>query len=195
MRFEITEPCDEPWDRMTPRGNGRHCVRCDKVVIDMTKMTRREAKAALAEVEGDTACVQLDFDRFADPVFPPEPKRAPHWASGLVLVAALTAGGCSTRRGERAEIVEEEEPEVAEGPPMMPPMMPLDGAVEDDEPEFVTGPVPASELASSSDAATPTAEQRQLTAQKEARNHPMRTLGRMPIRRARGGMAIHWPNP
>ncbi|MCD0463893.1 hypothetical protein [Flavobacterium sp. ENC] len=34
----IPEPCNENWDKMTPKDNGRFCLSCAKTVVDFTKM-------------------------------------------------------------------------------------------------------------------------------------------------------------
>ena len=39
LQLTIPNPCNENWDNMTPDGNGRHCSKCAKTVIDFTKMT------------------------------------------------------------------------------------------------------------------------------------------------------------
>ena len=82
---------------MTPRPGGRYCARCDKTVLDLTGMSRERAEARVrALADEPELCVQLAVDRFGDPVFRPPPRRAPHWARGLVMVAALTGAGCSS---------------------------------------------------------------------------------------------------
>ncbi|HJL14332.1 MAG TPA: hypothetical protein RMH99_01680, partial [Sandaracinaceae bacterium LLY-WYZ-13_1] len=82
--FEITDPCQEPWERMKPRAEGRYCERCERTVIDLSRMTRREAERRVRAATEDRICVQLALDPLDRPVFRPEPKRAPHWAGGLV---------------------------------------------------------------------------------------------------------------
>ncbi len=38
MKIQINTPCHENWDGMSPQNQGRHCQKCDKVVVDFTKM-------------------------------------------------------------------------------------------------------------------------------------------------------------
>jgi len=33
---KINDPCSQPWQDMTPEGNGRHCAHCSKIVTDFT---------------------------------------------------------------------------------------------------------------------------------------------------------------
>jgi len=183
VRFEITEPCDEAWETMEPREGGRYCQACEKVVIDLVEMSRAQAEAKIAAVEGSEVCVQLAVDRFGDALFAPAPSRAPHWAGGLVLIAALTASGCgSSDEPEPCEIAEitPEDP----GPPMIPGAAVLPAS---DAPP--TGPVPAAEVALD-DSPVPTAAQQRMTQNK-------RTWGqvttRPPIQHVRGRMPLHRP--
>lgn len=180
MRFEIPEPCGERWDAMRPTREGRFCDHCQHGVVDLSRMSRREAERRIDAVDGDSLCVRMAVDPTGAAIFRPEPKRAPHWAGGLVLVAALTAGGCDRSGPEPAATVQVEpcELETIEGPPMMPvddaALTPLDAAA--------TGPVPSEVV---DEDGRPTAEQRELTRQKQEQlRPPIRHLaGRMPIRR------------
>ena len=169
---------------MEVRPGGRFCQKCDKTVLDLTRMTRAEAEARMRRIDAPEVCVQLNVDRFGDAVFRVPPSRAPHWAGGLVLVTALTAGGCASE-GEAP-------PEIVQAPPEEPgpPMQPVEVAVI--APPFdglVTGPVPADELNPAPEGpVTPTAEQRALTAAKHRPVTPPHT----PMR---GGMALNWSTP
>lgn len=42
MKIEIKSPCNENWDKMTPKDKGRHCAKCEKVVNDFTQMSEFE---------------------------------------------------------------------------------------------------------------------------------------------------------
>lgn len=175
MRFEIPEPCDEDWNAMRPTREGRFCERCQHGVIDLTRMTRRQAERRV-RAETGSLCVQLAFDPADRVLFRAEPRRATHWAGGLVLVTALTAGGCD-RSEERSAPVAQLEPEPCDldGPPMMPvdtPMTPLDAPGLG-----TTGPVPAEV---EDDDGAPTSEQRELTRRKVASQHVHMRRGRMP---------------
>lgn len=167
MEFRIPEPCPEPWDEMEPRPEGRHCRRCDRTLIDFTKMTRARAEAVVRGLDGPV-CGRLVVHRETGaPWFPPEASVAPRWAGGVVLAAALTMGcGTPTRRG--GETI------VAELPPedLGPPMRPNEGEAPPPPPRPESRAVPADELALAEDSAVPTAEQRRLTAAKVAAAAP-----------------------
>jgi len=93
MKWEIPEPCPEPWETMEIRDGGRYCARCQHVVTDLSGMTRRQAEKIVKRA-GDDLCIQVVVDADERAVFRPPPIRAPHWAGGVVLTAALTTGGC-----------------------------------------------------------------------------------------------------
>jgi hypothetical protein len=39
VKVQIPEPCQQPWEEMTPETGGRHCAACAKTVTDFTRMT------------------------------------------------------------------------------------------------------------------------------------------------------------
>ncbi len=39
ITIRVPEPCHEDWNKMTPRDKGRHCVACQKTVVDFTTLT------------------------------------------------------------------------------------------------------------------------------------------------------------
>ena len=45
--FAINDPCHENWNEMTPQEQGRHCAKCDKVVVDFTALDPEEGLAML----------------------------------------------------------------------------------------------------------------------------------------------------
>lgn len=170
---------------MEPREGGRYCGRCEKVVIDLAAMSRAQAEQKLRSLNATEVCVQLAVDRFGDAVFQrPPPSRAPHWAAGLVLVTALTgASGCAGMEAQCLAKTSTIEPDP--GPPMMPADPTSFASVT---PPPATGPVSAEQLAQPADEATPTAEQRALTAAKHRPpvvHHAIR--GRMPMPTSWGG--------
>ena len=45
MNLHIPSPCPESWDNMLPAEKGKHCLACDKVVVDFTQMNAEQIKA------------------------------------------------------------------------------------------------------------------------------------------------------
>lgn len=42
LQLSIPNPCTESWSEMTPKGEGRHCDKCDHVVVDFTRLSDRQ---------------------------------------------------------------------------------------------------------------------------------------------------------
>ena len=99
----LSSPCTESYEAMPLRGHGRHCDACSKTVIDMTRMTRREAEAlfdrdenlcgyVLSNEEGETFFPARETSRLFG-----EPPRFPSMlATGLT--AALLLAGCGSEQ-------------------------------------------------------------------------------------------------
>lgn len=175
VSFHIPEPCEERWEDMAPRGEGRFCERCQHTVVDLSKMSRAQAESRMRRVTGDYLCVQLAVDEDDAALFRPAPSRAPHWAGGLVLLSALSAAGCA--EGDAPEMTETIEPcELPDPGPAMQPVVtqPAPEAV----PEAVAMPSDAGAGALSA------AEREALEARKHAIQNP-------PIRMVRGRMPRH----
>lgn len=164
MKFQVPEPCSERWETMERRPDGRFCQKCQHTVIDLSRLTRREAEKKVAAVKGDYVCVQLAMGEDGAQ-FRPEAKRAAKWAGGLVLAAALSAG-CAPE--ESAVVVDE--------PCALEPMTPL-------PPEAIAVSQPVGEptevIVPQSGTQRPTQMQIDLTAQK---HRPVMVRGRMPMR-------------
>ena len=195
MQLTIDSPCDEPWDSMEPRSGGRFCQRCQHTVLDLSKMTRAQAERVIrATPEGERICINMAVDPLDAPIFRPEPRRARHFVGGLVLVAALTAGGCGASHGEDSR----EPPQIAHLEPEPPgvvgiPMTPVDTNAPSPvtQPEIVTGPVFVEQ---STGSAEPTAEQLALSRRKQTSRTQPTPPPPPPIRHIRGGMRRPSPN-
>jgi hypothetical protein len=53
----VSTPCDERWALMKTSARGRHCAQCRTEVLDLSRMSEREVRAALAR--GDV-CVRYE---------------------------------------------------------------------------------------------------------------------------------------
>jgi hypothetical protein len=154
MRFSerMTRPCDQRWDDLVPRGEGRYCDHCDTVVIDLSRLTRREA----LERTKNGACVRARLDERGEPMFRPDPVRRP----GLrVLAVAAALTGCSA-----AEATDEVPPVSAPIDAAIVPVeveLPTGVAVDELPPEALPAPAPTEVV--------PTPEQLELTRRKRER--------------------------
>lgn len=99
-RFVVPKPCSQDASKMAKTPMGFYCAACEHSVIDATRMTRA---AFLRVVEdrkksGDRVCARVRTGDDGEASFraPPPPARIPRrrFAGGLVLLSALTSGGC-----------------------------------------------------------------------------------------------------
>jgi hypothetical protein len=137
-RLRVAERCEVPYEEMTPRGAGRHCADCDRVVVDLSALTARQA-LSLFRASGGDLCGYVRHDGRGDPMFKPEPRVGV--AIGAMLAGALAACAPS------------EEPVVSLAP--IAAELPLPDDAGDDA--FVMMPMSDSQTASVSAAAWPAA--------------------------------------
>ena len=162
FKDRLTRPCAQRWAELLPRGEGRYCGQCDTTVIDLSRLTKRQA---LEKTKGG-ACVRARLDERGEPLFRPDPERRLGRRT-LAVVAAL-AGGCAS--SAPIEPRAEQEPALSAGEPL-----PLGVALEELEPAELAALTDAAVSAESD--AGPTPEQLELTRQKRAR----RALAAQPI--------------
>jgi hypothetical protein len=53
IQLNIDKPCNENWDNMQPNKDGRHCMSCQKTVVDFSNMTDREILDYISNISGD----------------------------------------------------------------------------------------------------------------------------------------------
>lgn len=78
---------------MAPRGEGRHCDRCQTTVIDLSRRTRAQAEAIL-RAHGGEVCGRVRANARGEAVFAPEPVRGglvPIALAGLLAACTTTA--------------------------------------------------------------------------------------------------------
>ncbi len=105
--MRIATPCSVAWSSMTGTDRQRHCGQCDKTVFDLSKLTRAEAEALLAD-KGGSLCARY-YERGDGTIVMADclvrRKRRRLVTAGVVAAAALT--------GSAAVAVHEPDPEVA----------------------------------------------------------------------------------
>jgi hypothetical protein len=77
--------CDEQ-QALTPNKRGFHCARCEKDVVDLTRLTRKQAQPYL-QTKG---CIRINLGPNGEPVFAPEVERRS--VRGLLLAGAMAVG-------------------------------------------------------------------------------------------------------
>ncbi len=110
-RLLVAQACEVPYGSMEPKAEGRYCGSCDRVVADLTKLTRREA-IALFEARGGDLCGYLAHDSRGEPLHTPEPAPAL-----LALAVASLIAAC--------------DPAPSAAPSATAPLVLGDGSVED----------------------------------------------------------------
>jgi hypothetical protein len=65
--IDVEDPCCESWDEMQGDERRRHCEVCDKDVVNLSELGRREASALV--VDADSLCVRFRRDATGNVVF------------------------------------------------------------------------------------------------------------------------------
>lgn len=201
MPITPNAPCHERWSELSPTtSEARYCQKCDKTVVDMTALTRRQAEKLLVQAGGEL-CGRLRVDPSGAPVFRREAQRAPGLL-GLATASLLAACGSTTEESGSstgvAASLESSSPETTTGgdhlleaPPgagtsgsLARPMMPLADdrpttSVSTAETEAPPATIASLDPMADTDAeVVPTADQLLLTERKEEDRHPARHAGR-----------------
>lgn len=64
MKVTIFEPCPANWEKMQIKLHARHCVQCDKSVVDFTKKSRAEIITYLIENPNGSVCGRMNQQQF-----------------------------------------------------------------------------------------------------------------------------------
>lgn len=102
MQPDLRSPCVEAWDQMRVGCFGRHCLKCDKVVVDFTAMTKQELVRHLSEHPPGSVCGRVrpdQIDRYHDlaEIYIQRSlkfNRSSNLAFYLLAIAAMTAASC-----------------------------------------------------------------------------------------------------
>jgi hypothetical protein len=101
LQLNIPTPCLEDWQNMTPNDKGRHCLACQKTVIDFTSMNDREILDYIAK-SNNSICGRVNPDQMERPInFPstgPQLPRKYFWR--LFVPAFLLAGKVNAQKGK-----------------------------------------------------------------------------------------------
>lgn len=93
-KIELGFSCGERWEAMEPLPDGRRCGACGEKVVDLSRLTRKEAARLVARP--DAPCVSFEVTDDGETVFRAEPHRAPSFVAlgtaGLLLAACAPDG-------------------------------------------------------------------------------------------------------
>jgi hypothetical protein len=67
-KISIPSPCNEQWNTMTPKDNGRHCNTCKETVVDFTSMTTDEIKNYFEKNAGSKICGNYKITQVETPL-------------------------------------------------------------------------------------------------------------------------------
>ena len=66
--IQIPKPCYEPWDKMTPENNGRHCSQCRKTVIDFTNWPQEDILQYIQKQDIPDVCGRFKENQLTPPI-------------------------------------------------------------------------------------------------------------------------------
>lgn len=111
MNLKINEPCHENWENMSISLHGRHCMACEKQVVDFTSFTRSEIILYLLEHPNEQTCGRLRRDQFEfhqeDLPILMQALEKPKFRSNAFLLLAIVCAGlvsCGPNENEAKEL-------------------------------------------------------------------------------------------
>ena len=130
FRDRLSSPCHAAARGELSTGErGLWCAACEREVIDLTRLTRKQALPVLRSRE--PVCIRVRLDAEGEPVFVPEIERGPR---GWIVAAALAAGCTAPPPApEPAPIASASTDRVA----MEPTALPVGFATEELSPELI----------------------------------------------------------
>ncbi|MGV3629744.1 MAG: hypothetical protein ACO1O6_00970 [Bacteroidota bacterium] len=93
LLIKITEPCQEAWEKMSPRSTGRHCDSCNKTVTDFVGKSDAEIVRLLQSQGGAqaSACGRFTSQQLNREIRIGEEEKSPDllkWLAGLLLAGS-----------------------------------------------------------------------------------------------------------
>lgn len=109
VHIHIAEPCHENWQQMTPNEQGRHCMSCQKTVIDFSLMSDQEILHYISRASS-SICGRFNNDQLNKTYAEKEVKRAFsfRYAWNVVVATFLLTGNKAMAQGE--VVVKKKEP-------------------------------------------------------------------------------------
>jgi len=88
LQLRIPTPCHENWENMHPNEKGRHCMACQKTVVDFTLMSDAEIIHYFSKASG-SVCGRVGADQLNRKLVAPGPPRKSPWMGWPVLLSGL----------------------------------------------------------------------------------------------------------
>ncbi len=152
--------CDEDFAAMPLADGGRHCDACEKIVHDLSALTRRAAERLVADRTGPRRCYRYLARRDGTIVFAAEPPRPAAPALALVLAA------CTPWGPPPAPAMDDTPAEFAAPAPVVIPVIPV---VPDDPALAIDPDAPPDDIAAATNPTEPTPAPPQTTPAKSTK--------------------------
>ena len=89
FNFDILVPCQEDWNKMEKKDNGRYCDSCEKIVVDFSNMSNQEMVEYFQNAGGNI-CGKIQKNRLENNSA--EVKHSNRWASTFKTLGLLLSG-------------------------------------------------------------------------------------------------------
>ena len=127
--MSVPQPCHESWADMTPEGNGRHCMKCSKVVTDFTNWEQQDILAYIKANSATGVCgrfraEQLDtieVDTFVQAVSYSRLSLSRSVAAILLAAIGIIAVSCNTGNSSPTQTLTQQPTTGVASIPMPPP--------------------------------------------------------------------------
>lgn len=109
IKITIQSPCSEKWNSMLPQEQGRHCVQCNRIILDFSTKSDQEILDYIQQASGKICGKFLNdqLDRTLIPI--PQRKQIPVWqkiAASLFLLMGVERTYANHRAPLAAKVVE-----------------------------------------------------------------------------------------
>ena len=115
LNLSIPTPCHENWDTMLPNEKGRHCLSCQKTVVDFTKMTDTQIIRYFQDYKSST-CGRFLETQLNRPTLQPvtlKPQSRFAWLLSALLLP-LSTNAQTPQYQDTLSLIENHEPVIAE---------------------------------------------------------------------------------
>jgi hypothetical protein len=101
IHLTIQEPCHETWQQMTPNEQGRHCMSCQKTVVDFSLMNDREILQYISTASHHV-CGRFSDDQLDKTYREQKPRRSFSWryAWNMLVATFLVTGSVEAQQQE-----------------------------------------------------------------------------------------------
>ena len=112
LPIQVPNPCHEDWQKMIPEEKGRHCLSCQKTVMDFTQMTDAEILSFFQQ-KPTGVCGRFRQEQLK-PKLTTETKHLSRWKMYLLAISATLAMKTLLAETTKAQTpVEQREPKIS----------------------------------------------------------------------------------